>query len=896
MSIDFYIVTTLFLIIFLIGIYNKKKIKNISEYSVGERNFSNLAVLSTVFATIVGGGTTLGIAERAFTIGIAYLLVELISFVINSMLMAYYLGPAINRYRSMISVGDIMGYHFGEKVRILTGILATLRSLSIVGVQVFALGEIFSYILGVDRNLSVILSYIILIIYSTFGGIRSVIKTDILQFSLFIIFIPILASLSLDYIGGYSILITSIPTEKLKIPDQQYVYYFFMMITFCISCTPSIIQRMLLARDIKQVSYSMKITAIISIPFVLMIGILGFIAFIVNPDIEANHSLLFLIDSVLPEGFTGFVLVALVAATMSTADSDLNAASISITHDVIKVIFPSISEKKELLFAQITTAFMGTLALYLALISENMIDIIMYSYYFWAPIILVPFILAVRGARISTDQFWRCFWAGAITVVVWELYIKSYLQVEGVVPGVLISWLTYLWSKRNHSPCKDRSLNQLFTYFRLKKFIYFLLEQCKKLSLKRVASFSSYRVLEYGAQYKLFSIFGIINYIVPFFMWSHFTSDVYTVLFLRISASLACLCLYICASSSKRSPYLPLIWHLTLMYCLSFITTYLLIESKFSNAWLMNLNLSIFFLLYLVDWLSFVLIFLLGSSLAFFVYSLVNGGVIVSGPPETLFSVFYMSFFTLLIGIIFSRPKERSQAEKETNLKAMAGIIAHEMRTPLSSIYHAAYTLKDVWKLAFQGLSVEDEKKLPLSLKEYKEKPEIIENLALRSQANIDLLLANIRSLKAPHPYPFSINQTVDELLREYPQRPEIKIETNLDDDFLIKGDRQLVKQILSNLIKNSGDAMNQRGSIVISTQARDCTLTVLDEGKGMTSQQAAKVFDKFFTTKSHGTGLGLSFCKQAMDVMGGTIICQSRIEKGTLFRLHFPKYEAKKT
>lgn len=105
------------------------------------------------------------------------------------------------------------------------------------------------------------------------------------------------------------------------------------------------------------------------------------------------------------------------------------------------------------------------------------------------------------------------------------------------------------------------------------------------------------------------------------------------------------------------------------------------------------------------------------------------------------------------------------------------------------------------------------------------------------------------------------------------------------------------IQQVLYNLLKNSADAMGKRkgegGTITIGTdhhaQEKLVEIWVRDTGRGMSEEQLHKIFDRGFSTKESGHGIGLSICKKIIDAHGGTIQVQSQLNQGTSFRIKLP-------
>lgn len=103
--------------------------------------------------------------------------------------------------------------------------------------------------------------------------------------------------------------------------------------------------------------------------------------------------------------------------------------------------------------------------------------------------------------------------------------------------------------------------------------------------------------------------------------------------------------------------------------------------------------------------------------------------------------------------------------------------------------------------------------------------------------------------------------------------------------------DPNQINQVLLNLLLNAIQAMDKPGSIHVSLQPdNDAVLiTVADEGKGIPPEILPNIFRPFFTTKGHGTGLGLSLARRIVESHGGQIDVRSEVGRGTQFILRLP-------
>jgi len=132
---------------------------------------------------------------------------------------------------------------------------------------------------------------------------------------------------------------------------------------------------------------------------------------------------------------------------------------------------------------------------------------------------------------------------------------------------------------------------------------------------------------------------------------------------------------------------------------------------------------------------------------------------------------------------------------------------------------------------------------------------------------------------------------------------PNFAIETSLARDLpFMRGDANLLEQVLFNLLDNAQKYGGEEGAIIHAPRAGDeLVISITDEGPGIKPSDLARVFEKFYRGgradgRKAGTGLGLSICKGLVEAMGGKIEAQSPAVKrrGTRIILRFPAVEPK--
>ena len=103
--------------------------------------------------------------------------------------------------------------------------------------------------------------------------------------------------------------------------------------------------------------------------------------------------------------------------------------------------------------------------------------------------------------------------------------------------------------------------------------------------------------------------------------------------------------------------------------------------------------------------------------------------------------------------------------------------------------------------------------------------------------------------------------------------------------------DPNQINQVLLNLLLNAIQSMDKPGVIRVSLESDedDVLITVADEGKGIPPEHLPNIFRPFFTTKGHGTGLGLSLARRMVEAHGGHIDVTSVVGRGTEFQVRLP-------
>ncbi|XWN35705.1 MAG: hypothetical protein ROO73_02940 [Roseivirga sp.] len=185
----------------------------------------------------------------------------LLGLPLSFLLRAWLIAPNMHRFEGCLTLGEMMGKLYGGHAQTLAGLLGLCSAVTAAGLQLSALGLIAQHCLGLNPALAILGGGLLLAAYTAWGGIKAVTATDVIQFLVLIVVLPIIALLLLHEAGGTAQMLASVPAEKWHIfSHERFTYYltFFLLwgLFFNEMLFPPMMQRLLMARGTQQLRVS----------------------------------------------------------------------------------------------------------------------------------------------------------------------------------------------------------------------------------------------------------------------------------------------------------------------------------------------------------------------------------------------------------------------------------------------------------------------------------------------------------------------------------------------------------------------------------------------------------------------------------------------------------------
>lgn len=446
-SLDLFIFIGFLALTLIVGLSVKRQIKTIQDYALGGRNFSTLTLTATIVATWFGGGTITYWPSMYYSRGLPMIMASL-SAPLCILLMGRIMAPRMSAFAGKVSTAAILEGIYGKKIQVIAAISGIIVELGLIAIQFQVITQLLALILGIQNEWLTIMAAAIVILYSSWGGVRAVTFTDVVQFFTFGTLIPVLCIIAWKHLQDSS-QITAVLSSNPKFQLREVVGWnrSFMSAIVLIfynltnSVFPDMFQRLSIARSTYQAKKAFTYAALIAFLITSLTSWLAILLLANNPNLEQNEVLPYLVNHYTYAGFKGLMAAGIIALSMSTADSCMNACVVLFTHDLAVPL--GVNKENAISTARLATIIIGSLALLLALYERDILSLFLLTGNFYLPVVGVPLWLTIFGFRTSRRVLFISMAMGLTTVIVWRNFL-AFTGVDSVMPATFVSFLAIL--------------------------------------------------------------------------------------------------------------------------------------------------------------------------------------------------------------------------------------------------------------------------------------------------------------------------------------------------------------------------------------------------------------------------------------------------------------------
>ena len=375
------IVVAYMVIMMTIGfVVGKLQIKDSKDYMIAGRRQGLLMVAFSLSANNVGGGSTTGLAAKAFgdwgMSAMWYVVAAAIAMIPLS-----YFAPKIRKTMA-VTIPEVVGRRFGKASCNVTAGLNVLSLFCLTSSQIAASGIVISTLTGMPQNVALCLAGLIVILYTTFGGMVADQVCDLVQFIVILVGLSIATPAVIQGVGGWQYISEVLPPIQLsptKIGWITIIGYIFNY--FCsFLAGPEMVSRFESAKDEKTAQRASLLSGVLMAAMSLFPTLLGLAALAVQdtlPNLAANGSnaMMEVTAAYSPQFIVGLVSAAIICATMSSADSNLLCMSTIVMNDLVfgNGMGKGMSEKAIVFATRVCNIVFAVIAVLISMLGINIV-------------------------------------------------------------------------------------------------------------------------------------------------------------------------------------------------------------------------------------------------------------------------------------------------------------------------------------------------------------------------------------------------------------------------------------------------------------------------------------------------------------------------------------------
>lgn len=459
----------------LVGfIVGKLKIKNSSDYMVAGRRMGLFMVAFSLSANNVGGGSTTGLAAKAFDSwgmsAVWYVLAASIA-----MIPLAFFAPKIRKTMA-VTIPEVVQRRFGKTASTFSAVLNILALFCLTSSQIAASGSVVSTLTGIPLNVCLLIAGLVVVLYTTLGGMIADQISDLVQFIIIFVGLAIATPFVLNGAGGWNAIAEKLPPVQLDFTKIGWVviigYIFNYFCTFLSG--PEMVSRFETAKDEKTAKGASLLSAVLMAAMSIFPTLLGLAALSLQDSIpglaENGSNAMMAVTSVYaPPIITGLISAAIISATMSSADSNLLCMSTMFIKDIYLNLIRKkpLDDRKVITLTRVCNVVACLIAMCISFLGISLVTMNTFAFAIRCAGPFAAYGLGLVVPRATKNSGLISIVTGTIGVIVWQILSGGdfYLGILPVVFGCGVGVITFFlvnlieW-KRGVTPAPSAYLSE----------------------------------------------------------------------------------------------------------------------------------------------------------------------------------------------------------------------------------------------------------------------------------------------------------------------------------------------------------------------------------------------------------------------------------------------------
>jgi sodium/proline symporter len=459
-------ITTTFIVYLImmlaIGVYAYLRTKNSTDYFLGGRSLGPWPAALSAGASDMSGWLLLGLPGYAYAAGLESLWLAG-GLLIGNWLNWFIAAKRLRTYSittDAITIPEFLARRFNDQsklIQIISAFFILLFFLFYTSSGLVAGGKLFETVFGLDYSIAVIVGTICVVSYTLFGGFLAVAWTDFVQGLLMAAALLIVPFAVMD--GGFSQLneqLTRINPELLTIwhgidgkPLSAIAIISLAAWGLGYFGQPHILARFQATRSNADITTARRIAigwSALSMFGAIMVGLVGLVYITNHPTLtleDGEKIFMLLVNAVFHPVVAGILLAAILAAIMSTADSQLLVCSSALAEDFYKQVLKKDASTEEIVrVGRLSVVVISIIALLLAMTPDSsVLGLVSYAWAGFGAAFGPALVLSLFWSRMNKHGALAGIVVGGVTIVIWKQLSGGIFDIYEIVPGIIFSTL-----------------------------------------------------------------------------------------------------------------------------------------------------------------------------------------------------------------------------------------------------------------------------------------------------------------------------------------------------------------------------------------------------------------------------------------------------------------------
>lgn len=437
-----------------VGFYASRRQKNVEDFFFAGGRLGVMSLACVWMASWIGGAAIVGGTSKAYDIGISagwYIA----GMAIGCILFGLFFAKRIKRMaeaKPFLTYPELIERYYDKRARVVATVTTATAFTAYAAGQFAAAAAILHTLLGWDYATALLLASCIVVLYTAVGGFLAVTYTDWIQFILLfigIVFIGI--PIAINNGGTWHAFTTQLPASHFDPGNWGWPAIAALVASMALSFFVAMdsYTRCLAAKSARVARNGVWLAALFLLPFLAAAVWLGLSAAVIFPGLADSTDVLtmFIVEK-FPVGLKGLVLVAVLAALMSTTDICILTASANITHDVYKrFIAPETDARRLHRIGMFASAGIGLVAALMAWRMQDVLNLLLVGFTINSAALFVPSLVMIRFAPRNRSAAFYSIGLSLLTVVVWyfarSVSTAAFLKIDPLWPGLVVSALVF---------------------------------------------------------------------------------------------------------------------------------------------------------------------------------------------------------------------------------------------------------------------------------------------------------------------------------------------------------------------------------------------------------------------------------------------------------------------